>query len=180
VGVSTAFNRLLPIPGASVIDVSIGDRDVEVTLRPHARRLQCPCGILGRAVYDRRRRRWRNLGLGGHRLRLVYEIRRLDCPECGVRAEELPWARPGARHTRDFEDMAVSWPSAPTAPRWIIQPAGARLELPAVVLVAAPHRHPQSRRCPATRARHQWAQVAQNRRPILRRAAWLRLPLPNY
>ncbi len=38
---------------------------------------------------------------------LVYEIRRLDCPDCGVRTEELPWARPGARHTRDFEDMVL-------------------------------------------------------------------------
>ena len=35
--VSTAFNRLLQIPGAWVTDVVIGDRDVEVTLRPKAR-----------------------------------------------------------------------------------------------------------------------------------------------
>ena len=41
------------------------------------------------------------------RLWLVYEIRRVGCPECGVRTEELPWARPGARHTRDFEDMVL-------------------------------------------------------------------------
>ena len=24
-----------------------------------------------------------------------------------MRTEELPWARPGARHTRDFEDMVL-------------------------------------------------------------------------
>ena len=41
------------------------------------------------------------------RLWLVYEIRRLHCPDCGVRTEELPWARPGARHTRDFEDTVL-------------------------------------------------------------------------
>jgi hypothetical protein len=39
VRVSTAFNRLLQIPGAWVTDVVIGERDVEVTLRPKARRL---------------------------------------------------------------------------------------------------------------------------------------------
>jgi transposase len=55
----------------------------------------------------RRRRRWRHLDLGNHRLWLVYEIRRVDCPDCGVRTEELPWARPGARHTRDFEDTVL-------------------------------------------------------------------------
>jgi transposase len=107
VRVTTAFNRLLQLPGASVTNVVIGHRDVEVTLRPRARLLRCPCGMLSRAAYDRRRRRWRHLDLGRHRLWLVYEIRRLDCPDCGVRTEELPWARPGARHTRDFEDMVV-------------------------------------------------------------------------
>ena len=105
--VSTAFNRLLQIPGAWVTDVVIGDRDVEVTLRPRARLLSCPCGMLCSAVYDRRRRRWRHLDLGRCRLWLVYEIRRLECPDCGVRTKELPWARPGARHTRDFEDMVL-------------------------------------------------------------------------
>jgi transposase len=107
VRVSTAFNRLLQIPGAWVTDVLIGQRDVEVTLRPKARTLQCPCGILSSAFYDRRRRRWRHLDLGIQRLWLVYEIRRLDCPDCGIRTEELPWARPGARHTRDFEDTVL-------------------------------------------------------------------------
>jgi transposase len=107
VRVSTAFNRLLQIPGATVTDVVIDGRDVEVTLRPRARLLRCPCGKPVRAVYDRRLRRWRHLDLGRCRLWLVYAIRRLDCPDCGVRTEQLPWARPGARHTRDFEDMVL-------------------------------------------------------------------------
>lgn len=105
--VSTAFNRLLQIPGAWVTDVVIGERDVEVTLRPSARLLTCPCGKRLRSFYDRRRRRWRHLDLGRCRLWLVYDIRRGDCPECGVLTEEVPWARPGARHTRDYEDMVL-------------------------------------------------------------------------
>ncbi|MHB1212481.1 MAG: ISL3 family transposase [Candidatus Nanopelagicales bacterium] len=37
------------------------------------------------------------------------EIRRLDCRACGrVRTEQVPWARPRARHSRDFEDV-VAW-----------------------------------------------------------------------
>ena len=104
--VSTAFNRLLQIPGAWVTDVVIGERGAEVTLRPKARRSQCPCGMLATAVYDRRRRRWRHLDLGRCRLWLVYEIRRVACPECGVRTEELPWARRGPAYPR-FEDMVL-------------------------------------------------------------------------
>jgi transposase len=107
VRVSTAFNSLLQIPGASVTDVVIGDCDVEVILRSRNRLLRCPCGQQVRAVYDRRKRRWRHLDLVGRRLWLVYPIRRLDCPDCGVRTEDVPWARPGARHTRDFEDTVL-------------------------------------------------------------------------
>lgn len=106
--VTTAFNRLLRLPGTSVSAVSIGDRDVEVTIAPRARRLRCPCGWTTHAVYDRRRRRWRHLDLGTQRLWLVYRIRRLDCPDCGVVTETVPWARPGARHTLDFE-ATVLW-----------------------------------------------------------------------
>ena len=105
--VSTAFNRLLQIPGATVTDVVIDGGVIEVSLRPKARLLRCPCGNRVRAVYDRRRRRWRHLDLARCPLWLVYEIRRLNCPDCGVVTEELPWARPGARHTRDFEDMVL-------------------------------------------------------------------------
>ena len=105
--VSTAFNRLLQIPGAWVTDVAIGERDVEVVLSLRNRLGRCPCGNRVRAVYDRRRRRWRHLDLATHRLWLVYQIRRVDCPDCGIRTEEVPWSRPGARHTRDFEDTVV-------------------------------------------------------------------------
>jgi transposase len=107
VRVSTAFNRLLQIPGAWVDNVVIGDHDVEVTLRSKSRLLQCPCGQRVRAGYDQRQRRWRHLDLASHRLWLIYDIRRLRCPNCGVRTEEVPWSRPGARHTRDFEDTVL-------------------------------------------------------------------------
>lgn len=60
-----------------------------------------------RAGDDRRERRRRHLDPAGRRLWLVYAIRRLDCPTCGVRTEDVPWARPGARHTRDFEDTVL-------------------------------------------------------------------------
>jgi len=107
VRVSTAFNRLLQIPGATVTDVVIDGGEIEVSLRPKARLLRCPCGKRFQSIYDRRRRRWRHLDLARARLWLAYDIRRIDCPDCGVTTEELPWARPGARHTRDFEDMVL-------------------------------------------------------------------------
>ena len=106
--VSTAFNRMLAIPGASVASVEFRPEGVVVGLRRRSRRLTCPCGWSTRATYDRTTRRWRHLDLGACRLSLESEIRRLDCRACGrVRTEQVPWARPGSRLTRDLEDVVA-------------------------------------------------------------------------
>lgn len=107
--VSTAFNRMLSIPGAWVDSVAFGEEGVVVGLRRRSRRHRCPCGATMRARYDCSRRRWRHLDLGACQLWLEADIARVDCRSCGrVRTEEVPWARPGARHSRDFDDV-VAW-----------------------------------------------------------------------
>ncbi|MGH2746688.1 MAG: ISL3 family transposase [Actinomycetota bacterium] len=105
---TTAFNKMLAIPGAGVAGVSFTPEGVVVILRRRFRQLTCPCGFKSRAVYDSSVRRWRHLDLGSCKLMLQAEIRRLDCPRCArVRTESVPWARPAARHTRDFEDVVA-------------------------------------------------------------------------
>jgi transposase len=108
--VSTAFNRLLRLPGASVIDVSFGDEGVIVTVRLRRRRRVCSrCGQTGRLpVHGRRLKRWRHLDLGVNRCVIECELRRLWCRSCGAQFEAVPWARAGSRYTRDFEDV-VAW-----------------------------------------------------------------------
>jgi transposase len=112
VRVSTALNRLLRLPGASVSDLSFSDEGVIVTVRLRRRQRVCArCGQTGRrlVVHDRRVKRWRHLDLGSMRCVIECELRLLRCPDCRVvRAEPVPWARPGAHHTRDFEDV-VAW-----------------------------------------------------------------------
>ena len=105
---TTAFNKMLAIPGADVAGVQFSPAGIVVVLRRRGRRLRCPCGWSTRAVYDRTTRRWRHLDLGAARLLLQAEIRRLSCRACGrVRTETVPWARPAARFTRDFEDVVA-------------------------------------------------------------------------
>ncbi len=109
--VTTAFNRLLRLPGASVIDVSFANEGVIVAVRLRRRRRVCGrCGQTGRSlqIHDRRVKRWRHLDLGSSRCVIECELRRLRCDECGVHLEAVPWARHDARHTRDFEDV-VAW-----------------------------------------------------------------------
>jgi transposase len=107
--VATAFKRMLRIRGASVIDVSFDHKGVIVTLRlPKRRRRVCSvCGQTGRQleIVDYRVKRWRHLDLGVNRCLLECELRRLRCPDCGVRYEAVRWARPGSPYTRDFEDV---------------------------------------------------------------------------
>jgi len=110
VRVTTAFNRLLRLPGASVIDVGFSAEGVVVMVRPRRRRRVCSrCGQTGRLpVHGRRVKRWRHLDLGANRCIVECELRRLWCRSCGAQFEAVPWARAGSRYTRDFEDV-VAW-----------------------------------------------------------------------
>jgi transposase len=109
VRVTTAFNKMLSIPGATVASVEFTAAGVVVGLRRRAGRPRCPCGWKGTGTYDTSTRRWRHLDLGASKLLLQAEIRRVDGRRCRrVRTETVPWARPGARHTRDFEDV-MAW-----------------------------------------------------------------------
>ncbi|WP_263399565.1 helix-turn-helix domain-containing protein [Saccharopolyspora pogona] len=89
--------------------MSFTDQGIVLGLRRRRRLLVCPCGRKQRGRYDTSRRRWRHLDFGACQVWLEADIHRIDCRGCGrVRTEELPWARPGARHSRDFEDV-IAW-----------------------------------------------------------------------
>jgi transposase len=109
VRVTTAFNRILGMAGATVEAVQFTPAGIVVGIRARSRRLRCPCGQLSRARYDSSRRRWRHLDMAATKVWLEAEVARIDCRQCGrVRTQEVPWARHGARHSRDFEDV-VAW-----------------------------------------------------------------------
>jgi transposase len=109
VRVTTAFNKMLAIVGASAAAVVFTPEGIVVSLRRRRAKHRCPCGWKTWSIYDRSLRRWRHLDLGATRCFLEAEIVRIHCRRCGrVRTEEVPWARPGARHSRDFQDV-VAW-----------------------------------------------------------------------
>ena len=106
--VNTAFNKMLGIVGATAASVTFTPTGIVVGVRRRRVKLVCPCGWTTRAVYDRSVRRWRHLDLAGSKLWVEAEIRRLACRRCQrVRTEQVPWARPGARHTRDLQDVVA-------------------------------------------------------------------------
>jgi transposase len=109
--VTAGFSRLLRLDGVWVRDVQFSEDRVVVWVALRRRRLICPeCGYLTRHRHNRQRVEsiWRHLDLGTWRLELRAGLRRLCCPEHGVRVEGVPFAWHRSGFTRDFEQL-VAW-----------------------------------------------------------------------
>lgn len=109
--VTTVFKRLLRLDDVNVVDVEWFARLIVVTVVLRRRRLWCPyCTFKTSARYDQRERpsRWRHLDLGVWQVEIRASLRRLRCPTHGVLVEAVPFARPGAHLTRDFDDL-LAW-----------------------------------------------------------------------
>jgi transposase len=83
---------------------------VVVSARPAAK-ARDRCGRCQRRSprYDRGegRRRWRALDLGTTKVFIEATASRVRCRVHGVTVAAVPWARHGAGHTRDFDDLAA-------------------------------------------------------------------------
>ena len=108
---SRAFSRLLNLDGIWVRQVQFHADRVVVSVALRRRRLQCPlCEFSTRHRHNQQsvESSWRHLDLGVWCLELRAQLRRLECPEHGVRVEAVPFARHRSGFTRDFEQL-VAW-----------------------------------------------------------------------
>ena len=106
--VTTAFNRMLTLPRASVQEVAFSGEGVIVTIALRRKRTVCSgCGARGLSVKEHRMKSWRHLDLGAGRCYIECLLRRVYCPGCGDVYEQVPWARAGSPYTRDFEDTVA-------------------------------------------------------------------------
>jgi transposase len=98
---------------ATIVERVDFDEDAQaivVSVRPRAK-ARGRCGRCGRRApgYDRGegRRRWRALDMGTTKVFLEAAPLRVRCRDHGVTVAAVPWARHGAGHTRDFDDLAA-------------------------------------------------------------------------
>jgi transposase len=115
------FRRLLGVEHAVIESVDLvqerGEEVIVASVRPVAsRRSRCSRCERRCAGYDSGdgRRRWRTLDLGTVKAFLEADAPRVRCPQHGVVVAAVPWARPGARCTRAFEDTCA-WLAAHAA-----------------------------------------------------------------
>lgn len=79
---------------------------IEVYLVPTRESAVCSgCGETKKGFHDTKHqgRRWRHLDAWGVHTQVVAPLRRVRCRWCGVRVEQVPWARSGSRFTHQFE-----------------------------------------------------------------------------
>jgi transposase len=104
---------VLGVDRATVIEgVEVDERANAVVAHVRPRRdSKRRCGRCGQVapLYDRGegRRRWRAIDLGAVMCLLESDAPRVDCPTHGPTVAQVPWARHGAGHTRDFDDLAA-------------------------------------------------------------------------
>ena len=107
---TTAFNRLLALESTTVKAVRFDPDAIVVVVALRTRLLRCPdCDYTTPSAYDRRPNpsRWRHLDVCGRTLTLECDLSRVACPTHGVRTQAVPFARPGARLTRQMENLIV-------------------------------------------------------------------------
>ncbi len=107
------WRRMLGVDRATVIESVDIDEETDAVVaqvrpRRDSKRRCGRCGVRA-PLYDRGegRRRWRGLDLGTVMCFLESDAPRVSCPEHGPIVAQVPWARHGAGHTREFDDQAA-------------------------------------------------------------------------
>ena len=90
-----------------------GDRlaiEIDVKPRANGRPVCSGCGFPG-ACHGRmpQPRRFEYVPLWGMAVYLVYTMRRVNCPACGVKVERVPWAEGKEQLTTSYKWFLASW-----------------------------------------------------------------------
>ena len=84
--------------------------DVEIVPRANGVRLCSGCGKVRRG-YDShpKPRRFEFVPMWGLAVYFVYTMRRVDCPQCGIRVEQVPWAEGKSSMTTELKWFLARW-----------------------------------------------------------------------
>lgn len=108
--IETFIRKQLGLKAHQVTRVAEGPHEMIVCIDRLGKRL-LRCGVCRhrcKQVHDtQKEREWRDLSMRKTPLKLRYRPRRVECPRCGVRVEDFPWAEPWARVTRALSNAVA-------------------------------------------------------------------------
>jgi transposase len=108
--IETFIRKQLGLKAHTVTRVEENEEGMMVFIDRLGQRL-LRCGVCRkrcREVHDiRKKREWRDLSMRTVPLTLCYRPRRVECPRCGVRVEDFPWAEPWARVTKALSNAVA-------------------------------------------------------------------------
>jgi transposase len=83
--------------------------EVPIQARKNGRPICSGCGERGPG-YDRLpQRKFEFVPLWGIAVFFVYALRRVDCPSCGVKVEQVPWSDGKSSHTKSYRWFLAGW-----------------------------------------------------------------------
>lgn len=97
--------QLFSAKGWRIVDARHQDGEVVVDVEPTRATAVCSgCGETKHRIHDvKPARLWRHLDGWNTKTLVRTELRRVRCRRCGVRVEQVPWARTRSRFTHEFE-----------------------------------------------------------------------------
>jgi transposase len=114
--VTTILNKIEKHKGfvyekAQLLTDAAGQMCIEVAVRPRKNgKAQCSSCGKSASSYDRlAERRFQYVPLWGIAVVFLYARRRVDCPRCGVKVEQVPWAMGKSPVTRSLALFLADW-----------------------------------------------------------------------
>ena len=106
--VAKVLETLLGITGILVESAEIVSEGVVFDVRPRRKKPRCSgCGKRSPGYDQRDARQWRHLNLGATRIWLRYAPRRVECAQCGVINEQVPWGSASGWFSSAFEETTA-------------------------------------------------------------------------
>lgn len=107
----TVLNRVHRIKGFVYEEVRWAGDQIEVAVRPRqgSRPVCSACGRRGPGYDTLPQRRFDFVPLWALGVVFVYAMRRVDCPDCGVTVEQVPWGDGKRRLTRAYAVFLARW-----------------------------------------------------------------------
>ena len=93
----------------SSVELDVPGGEVHLVLEYHEGNWCCPECSSRAPIYDHaRERKWRHLDTCQLKTFLKAKLPRVECPACGIRQVNIPWADPGVRFSHMMESSIIA------------------------------------------------------------------------